>query len=158
VEHAIEPLVSDIQRAACGAIAFFPLAKLALGGDQYNETRVVVLALSDLRNELGHELDAPQLEQHFGPFTNTLGIFWPPNGAKGDAAQFQDARESCVKVAAFSCIGEVWIHIAERSLETEGTSFPAESAERIEAFSSDRSWPQALAVRSQPRSPNLETS
>jgi hypothetical protein len=43
-------------------LQYFPLSKLAFGGDSYRSTLWKVLALNDLRNEFSHELNAAQLE------------------------------------------------------------------------------------------------
>lgn len=94
------------------ALQFFPLAKLALGGEAFKSTLVKVLALNDLRNEFSHELDESRLEPAFATFCRKLSVFWPPFDVAKNPSGFAELRRGAVGVGASICVREVWQEFA----------------------------------------------
>jgi len=122
----------EIEERHLPPLSYFPLAKLSLGGEQYKMSVVKIFALNDLRNELGHELDAESLMNMYELFCKKVGIFWPTSDPLNDPGRIASLRESSVRLGAFSCIGEVWAHIARLSLDRKlyGTLEEEEHARR----------------------------
>jgi hypothetical protein len=93
-------------------LQFFPLAKLALAGQQYKETLMKVLALNDLRNEYGHELESSRLADAHAKFCAKAAVFWPPFDLAEAPAEFAAVRQAAVVTGASSCPREVWAHLS----------------------------------------------
>lgn len=106
----------EIEERYLPPLQYFPLAKLALAGEPYKLTLVKVLALNDLRNEFSHQLEEEELQAQYATFCERLQVFWPKTDPLALAERVAALRDSTVRLAAFSCIGDVWAHIAEWSL------------------------------------------
>ena len=102
----------EIEEYHLPSLQFFPLAKLALGGEAFKGTLVKVLALNDLRNEFSHELDESRLEPAFGKFCEKLNVFWPPFDVANNPSGFAQLRKGAVGVGASMCVSEVWQEFA----------------------------------------------
>jgi hypothetical protein len=94
-------------------LTYFPLAKLALGGAEYNTTLLEVIALNDLRNEYGHELAGHEPEKQMKALAERTGTFWPNHSAIANHDGWRDPRDRSVRAACIFCIGDVWVHIIE---------------------------------------------
>jgi len=128
----------DIAERHLPPLTYFPLAKLSLGGDEYRDTLVSVLALNDLRNEFGHELEEDQLQSKYEVFCQKREIFWPGQKVAGQPANLQGLRDTSVRVAAFSVIGAVWAHIAELSLAKNLYESEAEAEHARQALAENK--------------------
>jgi len=58
-------------------LQFFPLAKLALGGNAHSAALVRALSLNDLRNVFSHELDESALQVEYEKFAEREQLYCP---------------------------------------------------------------------------------
>jgi hypothetical protein len=98
------------------SLQYFPLAKVALGGERYKDVLLKVLALNDARNEFGHELDDGELERKLAILAGRTGTFWPETDPVGQPELFKRYRDASARIAALSVSGDVWACIVELSL------------------------------------------
>jgi len=109
-------------------LQFYPLAALALGGDELIEVRTAVLALNDLRNEFSHELDPSRLNPAFARFVPKAGMYWPERDIFNKPQEFEALRDSAVRLAASWCVCETFC--AFLAAATQRSDFPHDRLDR----------------------------
>lgn len=118
-------------------LQFWPLAKLALGGSAYHSTLLEVQALNDLRNEYSHEIESKRLGKAITAFAERTGTFCPSPQLSADNT-LDAAHDSSVRIAGLLCIGDVWVHITEVSLEKALYSTESQAAAASQELSSTK--------------------
>jgi len=105
-----------VSESALPPLQYFPLAKLALAGGTHQRALARALALNDLRNEFGHELDDTKLVASYRKFCKKLEVFWGSAVPVPSDIDLKEARDSSVRVAAVACVRSVYVEILELSL------------------------------------------
>lgn len=107
----------DVAEENLPPLQYFQLSKLALCGEEFKDSLVTVLALNDLRNQLGHELEAEKLNIAYKAFASKAGVFWPESDPFGDASNLTELRDVTIRTGAWSCMAAVGGHIVKYVLD-----------------------------------------
>jgi hypothetical protein len=103
----------DMEEKQLPSLQFFPLAKLALGGDTFKHTFSEVSTLNDLRNEYGHELESANVQSKIELLVKRTGTSWPKHDPKTRPLSWLKLHETSLRVACARVMSDVWIHITE---------------------------------------------
>jgi hypothetical protein len=106
----------DIEEKQLPALQFYPLCKLALGGERYKILLAAVLALNDVRNEIGHELDDGELNKKWEVLAKHTDVFWPPDDFP-EKEELALLRDACARVAALTACVITGAAVIDVSLE-----------------------------------------
>ena len=102
----------QFQVADLPQLQFFPLAKLAFGGEHNRHTLSRVLALNDVRNAFSHNLETSELENQLAILAARSDVFWPPDAtmAPEDLAK---VKRAAVRASCFITVLNAWLDAAE---------------------------------------------